>query len=415
MLKKGIIMTLCSSYAIVMEKGGAFHRIQLKENITIGQAILFTDDDILTQGISIRSQLRPLIALAAALMLFLIPTLYSIQSPYAVVSLDVNPSIEILLNKDGIVKKVITQNPDGANLTLNMLKGQPLDTALNTLHDELTRNNFMTTSPSVLVSYADLKANTLELGTSLEVSMAENFKDAHIVYLPSDKQTYEQSSKAHISLGRYSASHLLGEQLPDIDFETIDIPSLIHYLEPADDSDDDQASESISNSNANTLDDSNENSKDDDSNDDLDDATGKDDDDSGDDSDDDSANSNASSNNHVGDDGVDSNASVVDKNDTDDDSDDKHDNNDDDSDDDSDDKHDNNDDSDDDSDNDNANNDSDDDADNKPTNNGSNSEYDSDDRGDNDDDSDDDSDNDNANNDSADDSDDDNDDDDLDD
>ena len=238
MFKKGIIMSLSPSYAVVMEKGGTFHHIKLKEDMTIGQAILYIDEDIISHLSSLIHQFRPLMALAAALILVLIPTIYAVQIPYAVVSIDINPSIELLINKQGIVKKVIAQNDDGAQLQLNQLKGYSLDNALSLLSEELTNNNFMDTSSFVLVSYADLKNNTLDLSKLLQSYMEESFKDSHIVYLSSNKESYNLSTKEHISLGRYSAGQLLNEQFPEVNFKTIDVPSLIHYLEPDDDLDD---------------------------------------------------------------------------------------------------------------------------------------------------------------------------------
>ncbi|MEG2089358.1 anti-sigma factor domain-containing protein [Niameybacter sp.] len=232
MLKKGIIVSLSPSFAIVMEKGGAFHKIKLKDAMVIGQPILFTDEDILSQAPSYLHHFRPLMVVAAALILFLIPVLYKVQTPYAIVSLDINPSIELRLNKQGMVKKVISKNKDANTPTFTELKGHPLEQALHNLSTTLTQEGFIQDTPYILVSYAELRNNTLELDTTLASYIATSFTDAYIVYLPSNKHTYSLANQADLSLGRYQASQLLGEHLPDIDFKTIDIPTLLHYLEP---------------------------------------------------------------------------------------------------------------------------------------------------------------------------------------
>ena len=234
MLKKGVIMSISSSYAVVMEKGGQFHRIQLKEDMQVGQGIFFIDEDIITYTSPRICKPSTLVALAAAFLLVLLPIFYTIQVPVAVVSLDINPSIELLINKQGVVKKIIDKNQDSMKLELKGLKGQPLERALNTLSEELERKGFKSVEDFILVSYADLKGNSLDLGGLLSVYMEESFKNAHIVYLPSDKQVYTLSQKDSISLGRYSAGILLEEKSEDVDFRNMDIPSLIQYIEEMD-------------------------------------------------------------------------------------------------------------------------------------------------------------------------------------
>lgn len=234
MLKKGVIMSISSSYAVVMEKGGQFHRIQLKEDMQVGQGIFFIDEDIITYTSPRICKPSTLVALAAAFLLVLLPIFYTIQVPVAVVSLDINPSIELLINKQGVVKKIIDKNQDSMKLELKGLKGQPLERALNTLSEELERKGFKSVEDFILVSYADLKGNSLDLGGLLSIYMEESFKNAHIVYLPSDKQVYTLSQKDAISLGRYSAGILLEEKSENVDFRNMDIPSLIQYIEEMD-------------------------------------------------------------------------------------------------------------------------------------------------------------------------------------
>ncbi len=72
----------------------------------------------------------------------------------SVVSLDVNPGIEIQLKKDNVVKEVVALNEDGKKIVDNMdFEGSKLEVALNALVGSMVKNGYLSDmANSILVS-----------------------------------------------------------------------------------------------------------------------------------------------------------------------------------------------------------------------------------------------------------------------
>ncbi len=103
--------------------------------------------------------MKKAIAVAAAFALvitgaFAVNYFRMVNEVISVVSLDVNPGIEIQLKKDNVVKEVIALNEDGKKIVDNMdFEGSKLEVALNALVGSMVKNGYLSDmANSILVS-----------------------------------------------------------------------------------------------------------------------------------------------------------------------------------------------------------------------------------------------------------------------
>ena len=88
----------------------------------------------------------------------------------SIIALDVNPGIEITLNRHNKIKALRATNDDGLEILQNLdVKGQELDTAIDTIIEALVSNGYLTENAnSVLVSVSsDKDENALKLQNML--------------------------------------------------------------------------------------------------------------------------------------------------------------------------------------------------------------------------------------------------------
>ena len=113
-------------------------------------------------------------ACAAAVMLFAgANMLFGKDAPaFAVVGMDVNPGIEISIDKDGHVTDAVATNDEGEEVLMDMdLKGSEINVACQAVAGAMLTGGYLTnTSNSVLVS---VQAEDPEAGRQLEESVSE--------------------------------------------------------------------------------------------------------------------------------------------------------------------------------------------------------------------------------------------------
>ena len=139
-MKFGTIMELKENFAVVLTDACDFVKIQRSENMELGQRVeAYQNIDKKHWHIFNNKVIG---ALIAACLIFGITGAYVMhvsanQEPYAYVTLDINPSIELAINKEYKVISVHNFNTDGEKvLGLLSLKGETLDIALKSIIDE---------------------------------------------------------------------------------------------------------------------------------------------------------------------------------------------------------------------------------------------------------------------------------------
>lgn len=162
-----------------------------------------------------RKTLIPKLSLALGVLLILIvtPTIYftSQSKPSSYVDLDVNPSIELVLNKKEQVVEAIAKNEDAKEILKDMdLEKTDIDVALNAIIGSLVTNGYIDElSNSILISVENKdKAKAEELRKKLTEKIesiigTENIEGSILSQSISDNKEAEKlAKKHHISTGK---------------------------------------------------------------------------------------------------------------------------------------------------------------------------------------------------------------------
>ena len=139
-MKIGTIMELKDNFAVVLTDDCDFVKIQKNQNMELGQRVeVYQNTDKRYWSIFNSKVIGVLIA---ACLIFGITGAYvmnvsSNDQPYAYVTLDINPSIELAINEEYKVISVHNFNSDGKKvLGALSLEGETLDIALKSIIDE---------------------------------------------------------------------------------------------------------------------------------------------------------------------------------------------------------------------------------------------------------------------------------------
>lgn len=230
---KGIVMELKKDYAIVMKSDGTMVRVRMKPELSIGDAIVFLQEDIYdNQVIDTKKRGKLLIPLVAAAMItifFLSPLISNFgvsHKAYAMLTLDINPSLEIEVDRNKRVIKASGLNKDGVNLNLQRLEGMNIEEAMHEIKSNIDESTTVTNKESLLVGFAFLEQDDSNFEKEIQNTIRHNFNTFDIVYLKRNKEDAEKAKAKGISLGRYGAEVEIDDDTLEEAIEKMSIPEL---------------------------------------------------------------------------------------------------------------------------------------------------------------------------------------------
>lgn len=217
-MNKGIIMEVKKNYAIAMNDEGIMDKIAFKDNMKIGQKIFYFQDDIIANTHSNVHRYNNFIkAFGSIAALFLIVfTFFHVMKPqeaYAVVSLDINPSIQIEADSKLNIIKVEGVNDDGKKIDFSDIKNVPLESGIQKIKEKLVEKNYLDTNRDVLVGYAFVQnGDNSAYEEDLKGVINSTFNTEQVVYVKGDKDDVTEAKTQGISLGRYEAASRVADQ-----------------------------------------------------------------------------------------------------------------------------------------------------------------------------------------------------------
>lgn len=244
-MNKGIVMEVNDIYAIVMNDSGIMEKISYKPGLSVGQKIFYFEEDIIRMDssenndgnnneskakdnvITLDDKRRKLSrnnrfikTLGSIAALFLIVFTFFMhnfmpEKAYAVVTLDINPSIQMEVDSNKKIIKVEGVNDDGKKLDLTEIKGLDINEGINIIKQKLIDNNYLDRNHDVLVAFALVNENE-EKNDSYEEEILDSikttFKSENIAYVKGNKEAVKEAKSQGISLGRYEASISAGNE-----------------------------------------------------------------------------------------------------------------------------------------------------------------------------------------------------------
>ncbi|SFC90333.1 anti-sigma-I factor RsgI family protein [Clostridium uliginosum] len=211
-MKKGILVETKKDYAIVMNECGIMESIEIKDDMKIGQKIFYFEEDVINLNIN-KSVHRPSLfktfGTFAALFLLIFTFFQGItyETAYAVVSLDINPSIQIEVDNKKKVVKVEGVNADGKKFDFSDVKGLEINQGIEIIKTKLVEKQYLDKDGEVLVAFAFLNGeNDKVYEDTIQEAIKTTFKTENVTYITGDKEDVEEAKTKGISLGRYEAS-----------------------------------------------------------------------------------------------------------------------------------------------------------------------------------------------------------------
>jgi len=204
--QKAIILEVNKKYCTVITSGGDFRKLRMSGNFRAGQEIMLPES-------------RPGLyryALAAACLAFIIFTaglwkFWTLPAVAAYVCLDINPSVEMALDKNSVVRGVNPLNDDGKNLVDGMdLEGKDIREAVEDLVlAALDKKYILPGEENVVMSSVVPESKTdapvieAMVRESIDASLQGKNIQAEVAVLEAPPEVREEAGKAGMSTGRY--------------------------------------------------------------------------------------------------------------------------------------------------------------------------------------------------------------------
>ncbi|MDF2890023.1 MAG: hypothetical protein K0R80_390 [Clostridia bacterium] len=222
---KGIIAEIHGSYMIVIAKNGDFIKCKKLPNCNIG-------DEINIPARNMNSIYKKLTTVAASFLILamLSSGVYAYYTPYSYVSVDINPSLELYVNRFDKVIGVHAFNEE-AQLVIDSsveIKNKDIDTALEQILDSAAEAGYLkeNTENSVMIVVSSGNAKE-EAALSNKISktsiavLSSISSDYEVILEKTQVENYKKAKKDNISPGKVMLANRFKEVKPDIDEEEI--------------------------------------------------------------------------------------------------------------------------------------------------------------------------------------------------
>lgn len=240
MIYKGIVVKIKRDFAVVYTDQEEFLEIKSKNGLMIGKKILFTEDDILKNNIKSTdwkeriNMSKKYLAIAASLVVlvtagifgykFLIPEsniesdpgpVLSMLSDEAtsVVTIDINPSIELFLDENNLVLEIKALNDDAETLDLSQFVGMTAEDAVEGIVILASEAGFINqedlTEDYVLLTIADINEDDTDDLTPLEtrlqtrISESDQLQSLNMAIMKTTRAEILEAEGENVPIGLY--------------------------------------------------------------------------------------------------------------------------------------------------------------------------------------------------------------------
>lgn len=214
MVYRGCVIKIEKDFAIVLTDTMEYIKIVKKEGLIVGKKIIFVEDDLYKKKSILKN-----VGFVAAIFIIIILSMTFIEeinivSPVshaiAVVSIDINPSIEFEIDKENKVTKVIPLNSDAKELIDKKFIGTPVEEVISVVITNAKQKHFLTEEKnSVLIATAtidgDFKESTKELEEKIKEKVKTNnsLEGVNLIYVQGNEKDVKEAKDNEISIGKY--------------------------------------------------------------------------------------------------------------------------------------------------------------------------------------------------------------------
>ncbi|MFT0802302.1 anti-sigma factor domain-containing protein [Bacillus swezeyi] len=232
-MRRGIIVEKNKKFVTLLTPDGQFLKAKnTEEDYEIGQEIAFPAETRMARrhaGFFDLLSLRPLkagVISIAAIMLFafmIIPDVFN-NKAYAYMTIDINPSFELTLNKNCEVVDLVPLNQDGKDLldSIENWENSDIKEVIGEIVEDSDKQGYVKHSKEVLIAtvYENNGDDTYKATVKSEIDDVKKRyekRDYKLKSVESDMDTRAKAQKEGISTGRYIRTHEneLEDQTPD--------------------------------------------------------------------------------------------------------------------------------------------------------------------------------------------------------
>lgn len=218
---KGIVVEKQNGHAVVLNKNGSFVKVKDKAEYAIGAEYDFRNNLFINKKFAS-------MAAAIALVLGVSPVAYGYVTPTDYVTIDINPSVELVTNRFNKVIRINPLNEDGNKLVDGIkLNNKNIDEAVNLLIKSANEGGYLTQEleNQVLVTVCSKnEEKSKEMEAKLETVVKNELKEeksesTSVTTQSVDMESHEQAEKLGISSGKMNLIQKLEEVQPGVNYE----------------------------------------------------------------------------------------------------------------------------------------------------------------------------------------------------
>ena len=218
----GMIIKIGMTRAIVMNDAMAVVRINKKPGMVKGASIYYLEEDLVKGYRGLPLLWIRTLAVAAMLVLMVLALQYTKspmplgQETYAIISMDINPSVEMAINSEGNVIRIRAINKDGEALIKDNYETLTLEEALVKLLNEAKIQGYLEASGAVLLATSQEKKspeNEFDLSGVVTDFIKNHQSDYTFIYCEGDAKELVLAKEQSLSLGRYKLTNLIDDDL----------------------------------------------------------------------------------------------------------------------------------------------------------------------------------------------------------
>ncbi|MBT2697000.1 anti-sigma factor domain-containing protein [Bacillus sp. ISL-40] len=224
-MKKGVVMEIDDAFLTLLTPEGEFlHAKRQNQPYAIGEEIHFFPIESGKTSNHLNTlknvfKLKPVWALMAALFIFLgsFFPMYQNNKAYAYMSIDVNPSIELSINKKMQVVEITGYNKEGKEIIsqLNKWEKEDVSKVAQTILAEMKKEGYLNTKENIIISTVRTKEAEGKIDKKLqenidEIKASVNKQKLEITVLKATESEWKKAHKLGITTGKYKKNKVQG-------------------------------------------------------------------------------------------------------------------------------------------------------------------------------------------------------------
>jgi len=176
----GVVIKIKRKKAIIVTETGEFKAVNARNGMFLGQKILFDQQDVIENnrnGIGLAYSAAIAGMVAVFVFMFTYFGLHNFNGTFAYVDVDINPSVEFAVNRDGIVVNAEPLNDDGRKVLEELIyKDALLEDVILDLVDKSRKYGFIEDNDrkNIILISAALNSDEQEQRNDFEKKLVDN-------------------------------------------------------------------------------------------------------------------------------------------------------------------------------------------------------------------------------------------------